>query len=124
MHLDPLSKFCTIRHSLPVENYAQLGSYAFVLAEAERRNNRKAVKELRAIGVPPHTVKKLWVERTWLPRRAEVSALNPEWNTSMCWARHRRDSSGSRNPDTSRSWMNRPSSMRRWRKWPGPSWGE
>jgi hypothetical protein len=27
----------------------ELSSYAFVLAEAERRNNRKAVKELRAI---------------------------------------------------------------------------
>jgi len=47
---------------------AELSSYAFVLAEAERRNNRKAVKELRAIGVPPHTAKKLWVQRTWLDR--------------------------------------------------------
>jgi pimeloyl-ACP methyl ester carboxylesterase len=46
----------------------ELSSYAFVLAEVERRNNRKAVKELRAIGVPPHTAKKLWVERTWLER--------------------------------------------------------
>ena len=32
-------------------------SYAFVLAEAERRNNRKALKELRAIGPPPHTAR-------------------------------------------------------------------
>jgi pimeloyl-ACP methyl ester carboxylesterase len=46
----------------------EVSSYAFVLAEVERRNNRKAVKELRAIGVPPHTAKKLWVQRTWLDR--------------------------------------------------------
>jgi pimeloyl-ACP methyl ester carboxylesterase len=46
----------------------EMSSYAFVLAEAERRNNRKAVHELRAIGVPPHTAKKLWVQRTWLDR--------------------------------------------------------
>lgn len=43
-------------------------SYAYVLAEVERRNNRKAVKQLRAIGVPPHTAKKLWVQRIWLDR--------------------------------------------------------
>ena len=46
----------------------ELSSYAFVLAEVERRNNRKAVKQLRAIGVPPHTAKELWVQRTWLDR--------------------------------------------------------
>jgi pimeloyl-ACP methyl ester carboxylesterase len=46
----------------------EMSSYAFVLAEVERRGNRKAVKELRAIGVPPHTAKKLWVQRTWLSR--------------------------------------------------------
>jgi len=43
-------------------------SYAFVLAEAQRRNNRKALKELRAIGPPPHTAKTLWTQRTWLSR--------------------------------------------------------
>jgi pimeloyl-ACP methyl ester carboxylesterase len=46
----------------------ELLSYAYVLAEVERRNNRKAIKELRAIGMPPHTAKKLWVQRTWLDR--------------------------------------------------------
>src|ERR1700674_4199312 len=46
----------------------ELSSYAFVLAELDRRNNRKAVKELRAIGAPPHTAEKLWVQRTWLDR--------------------------------------------------------
>jgi len=46
----------------------ELSSYAFVLAELDRRNNRKALKELRAIGAPPHTAKQLWVQRTWLDR--------------------------------------------------------
>ena len=46
----------------------ELSSYAFVLAEVERRNNRKALNELCAIGPPPHTAKKLWVQRTWLDR--------------------------------------------------------
>ena len=44
----------------------ELSSYTFVLAELNRRNNRKAVEELRAIGAPPHTAEKLWVQRTWL----------------------------------------------------------
>ena len=46
----------------------ELSSYAFVLAELDRRSNRKALKELRAIGAPPHTAKQLWVQRTWLGR--------------------------------------------------------
>jgi pimeloyl-ACP methyl ester carboxylesterase len=47
---------------------SELSSYAFTLAEAERRNNRKALKELRAIGAPPHTYRKLNVQRRWLMR--------------------------------------------------------
>jgi pimeloyl-ACP methyl ester carboxylesterase len=43
-------------------------SYAFAVAEAQRLNNRKALKELRAIGPPPHTSSRLWTERTWLQR--------------------------------------------------------
>ena len=43
-------------------------SYAFALAEAQRLNNRKALKELRAIGPPPHTASALWTQRTWLNR--------------------------------------------------------
>ena len=43
-------------------------SYAFVLAEAERRNNRAAIKQLRAIGGPPYTAKTLSVQRRWLTR--------------------------------------------------------
>lgn len=43
-------------------------SYAFAVAEAQRLNNRKALKELRDIGPPPYTVSNLWTERTWLQR--------------------------------------------------------
>lgn len=55
-------------------------SYAFALAEAERRNNRKALKELRAIGAPPYSASSVWTERTWLQRfdgQLKASAL---WN--------------------------------------------
>jgi pimeloyl-ACP methyl ester carboxylesterase len=42
-------------------------SYAFVLAEAERRGNRKALKALRAIGAPPYkTLRGAGVQRRWL----------------------------------------------------------
>jgi pimeloyl-ACP methyl ester carboxylesterase len=47
---------------------SELASYAFTLAEAERRNNGKALKELRAIGPPPHTTQKMMVQRKWLTR--------------------------------------------------------
>jgi pimeloyl-ACP methyl ester carboxylesterase len=39
-------------------------SYAFALAEAQRRGKRRAVSKLRAIGRPPHTAKSLWTQRT------------------------------------------------------------
>jgi len=45
---------------------AESGSYAFALAEAQRHNNRKALKELLAIGPPPYPASSLWTERTWL----------------------------------------------------------
>jgi pimeloyl-ACP methyl ester carboxylesterase len=43
-------------------------SYAFAVAEALRLNNRKALRELRAIGPPPHAASRLWTERIWLHR--------------------------------------------------------
>ena len=58
----------------------ELSSYAFVLAELDRRNNRTAVKELRAIGVPPHTAEKLWVQRTWLSRVAGLPGGMSMWD--------------------------------------------
>ena len=42
--------------------------YEFTLAEAERRGNRKALRELRAIGPPPHTGQKQMVQGKWLTR--------------------------------------------------------
>ena len=59
---------------------SESSSYAFVLAEAERRNNRKALKELRAIGPPPHTAERLWVQRTWLQRFAGQLGARALWN--------------------------------------------
>ncbi|BFU93322.1 MAG: alpha/beta hydrolase [Nitrospira sp.] len=47
---------------------SELSSYAFVLAEAERRNKRKALRELRAIGKPPHTFDNMLIQRKWLMR--------------------------------------------------------
>lgn len=47
---------------------AESSSYAFALAEAQRLNNREALKELRAIGPPPYTASSVWRERTWLQR--------------------------------------------------------
>jgi pimeloyl-ACP methyl ester carboxylesterase len=55
-------------------------SYAFALAEAQRRNNRKALKELRAIGPPPHTASSLWTERTWLQRFDGQLRIRALWN--------------------------------------------
>ncbi len=43
-------------------------SYNFTVAEAERRHSRKALKELRAIGSPPHTYQEMSVQRKWLVR--------------------------------------------------------
>jgi pimeloyl-ACP methyl ester carboxylesterase len=47
---------------------AESASYIHALAEAERRNHRKALKELRALGPPPYSASAVWTERTWLQR--------------------------------------------------------
>lgn len=44
----------------------ETASYEFVLAEAERRGHRKAIRELRAIGPPPHAFWDMVVERKWI----------------------------------------------------------
>ncbi len=46
----------------------ETASYAFVLAEAERRGHRKAIRELRAIGPPPRAFWDMVVERKWIAR--------------------------------------------------------
>jgi pimeloyl-ACP methyl ester carboxylesterase len=47
---------------------AETASYAFALAEAQRRNRRKALQQLRAIGPPPYGASQLLKERTWIQR--------------------------------------------------------
>jgi len=47
---------------------AESASYAFTLAEAERRGNAKAIRDLRAIGPPPFGVDALMKERMWVQR--------------------------------------------------------
>lgn len=54
-------------------------SYAFVLAEAARRHNRKALKQLRAIGGPPYTAQALGVQRRWLSRFVGVLRGKSFW---------------------------------------------
>src|ERR1700693_2654977 len=58
----------------------EASSYAFALAEAQRLNNYKALKELRAIGPPPHTASSLWTERTWLQRFEGQMGGRALWN--------------------------------------------
>lgn len=50
----------------------EAASYRFVLAEAERRRHRKAIRELRAIGPPPHAFWDMVVERKWITRFAGI----------------------------------------------------
>ena len=50
----------------------ETASYTFVLAEAERRQHRKAIRELRAIGPPPHAFWDMVVERKWITRFAGI----------------------------------------------------
>jgi len=58
----------------------ETSSYAFVLAEAQRLDDRKALKELRAIGPPPHTASRLWTQRTWLQRLEGQLGMRSVWN--------------------------------------------
>lgn len=52
---------------------------AFTLTEAERRNNRRTLKELRAIGPPPHTYRKLNMQRKWLLRFVRIAPGMSVW---------------------------------------------
>ena len=58
---------------------SELASYKFVLAEAERRNNRAALKELRALGEPPYTARTIRVQRKWLSRFVGVMRGKTFW---------------------------------------------
>ena len=59
---------------------SESASYTYVLDEAQRLNNRKALKELCAIGPPPHTSRALWTQRTWLNRIEGHMNIRVLWN--------------------------------------------
>jgi pimeloyl-ACP methyl ester carboxylesterase len=54
-------------------------SYDYTLTEAGRRNNRKALAELRAIGPPPHSTRKMMIQRKWLTRLAGIVRGMSSW---------------------------------------------
>jgi pimeloyl-ACP methyl ester carboxylesterase len=58
----------------------EASSYAFALAEAGRPGNEKVLKKLRAIGPPPYTPDRLWVERTCLQRIENQLEPKILWN--------------------------------------------
>ncbi|HEX7761628.1 MAG TPA: alpha/beta hydrolase [Caulobacteraceae bacterium] len=54
---------------------SEAASYDFALAKARERGHRKAIRQLLAIGPPPHTLKAIGVQRRWLT--AMGGALGP-----------------------------------------------
>jgi pimeloyl-ACP methyl ester carboxylesterase len=57
---------------------SEAATYAYTLKAAQRLNHRKALKELHAIGPPPHTAENLWTQRIWLQQldgEADVKAM-------------------------------------------------
>lgn len=60
----------------------EAASYAYALAEAERRGNQRALKALRRIGPPPHSAESLWVERTWVSRFEGLATAGVMWRTA------------------------------------------
>ena len=56
--------------------------YKFTLAEAERRGNRKALRELRELGSPPYTASKVMVQRKWLTRFVGMVRGRSMWEFS------------------------------------------
>lgn len=58
---------------------SEVSSYAFALAEAERRHNRHALKQLRAIGPPPYTASAKMVQGKWLGRFFGIVRGMPLW---------------------------------------------
>jgi pimeloyl-ACP methyl ester carboxylesterase len=59
---------------------AEAASYAFALAEAQRRNHSKALKQLQAIGPPPYGASQLLKERTWIQRFDGQLSVKGLWN--------------------------------------------
>lgn len=57
-------------------------SYANAVAEAERQGNRAVLKKLRAIGPPPHTADRVFVERTCVQRLRGALKLKAMWKVT------------------------------------------
>jgi pimeloyl-ACP methyl ester carboxylesterase len=55
---------------------SEAASYAFALAKAEERRHRKAIRQLCAIGPPPHTLATVGTERRWLTAMGGVFGPN------------------------------------------------
>jgi pimeloyl-ACP methyl ester carboxylesterase len=66
---------------------AESASYTYALAEARRRGNSKALKELLAIGSPPYPAGSLWTERTWLQRFEGQLTSRALWNMARGFLR-------------------------------------
>ncbi len=58
---------------------SERASYAFTLAEAARRGNRRALRELQEIGPPPHTGRQVRVQRRWLARFVGIARGMSTW---------------------------------------------
>lgn len=58
---------------------AEASSYAYGLAEAERRHEAKALKQLREIGRPPYPARSVFVERT------TVNRLDGQMRPGILW---------------------------------------
>lgn len=54
-------------------------SYSFALAEAERRQDEKALNKLRAIGPPPYAAKSVFVERM------AISGMDGQMRPAILW---------------------------------------
>lgn len=61
---------------------SELISYGFLVEEAERRRNRKALRELRAIGPPPHTGQRQMVQGKWQTRFLGIVRGMSMWSLS------------------------------------------
>lgn len=54
-------------------------TYEFTLAEAERRGDARAIRQLRKVGPPPHTAQQMEVQRKWLTRYVGIARGKSLW---------------------------------------------
>lgn len=66
---------------------AEAASYAYALAEAERRGNRRALRALRAIGPPPYDAESVFTERKWVSRLEGTLDARSTWGLARLLVR-------------------------------------